>query len=139
MLRRLQVWLRRINEARQARRDAASFERQVACAKRKQSDLKRLDEEFGKERAEREARPVTNAITVGQVAQRARMLDVRCSRCERAGRLSTARLLLEYGAEVPIWQTWVNLNADCPKRDAQGPGERCSLDAPALSVLFRPP
>jgi hypothetical protein len=53
MLRPLRVWLRRINEARQARRDAASFGRQLASAKRKQSDLKRLDKEFGKEPSER--------------------------------------------------------------------------------------
>jgi hypothetical protein len=53
MLRRLRGWLRRINEARQARRDAASFGRQLASAKRKQSDLKRLDKEFGKEPSER--------------------------------------------------------------------------------------
>jgi hypothetical protein len=53
IVRRLRGWLRRINEARQARKDAASFGRQLACAKRKQSDLKRLDKEFRGEPSER--------------------------------------------------------------------------------------
>src|SRR4051795_685390 len=39
-------------------------------------------------------------ITVGQVAERVRMLDVKCSRCDRAGRLSLSRLLLELGADA---------------------------------------
>ena len=139
MLRRLRGWLRRINEARQARRDAASFGRQLASAKRKQSDLKRLDEEFGRG-ADQEARPVGNAITVGQVAERVRVLDVKCSRCGRAGRLSMSRLLLELGADAPIWLAWRGVNADCPKREAQGAGEACSLHAPILAKLFvRPP
>jgi hypothetical protein len=132
MLRRFRVWLWRINQARQARRDAASFGRQLARAKRKQSDLKRLDEEFGRG-ADQEARPVGNAITVGQVAERVRVLDVKCSRCGRAGRLSMSRLLLELGADAPIWLAW---NADCPKREAQGAAEACSLDAPILAKLF---
>jgi hypothetical protein len=51
ILRRLRAWLRRINEARQARGNA-SFERQLARAKDKQSELRRLDKEFGREPSE---------------------------------------------------------------------------------------
>jgi hypothetical protein len=56
MVRRLRIWLRRINEARQARRDRASFGRQLACAKHKQSDLKRLEKEFGRKPSESRSR-----------------------------------------------------------------------------------
>jgi hypothetical protein len=56
MLRRLRAWLRRITEARQDRIDA-SFKGQLARAKRKQSDLQRLDEEVKFEMKQKE-RPV---------------------------------------------------------------------------------
>jgi hypothetical protein len=56
MLRRLLVWLHYMNQAREARRDAASFGRQLARAKRKQSELKRLDKELGREPSERRGR-----------------------------------------------------------------------------------
>ena len=78
-------------------------------------------------------------ITVGQVAERVRMLEVKCARCGRAGRLSLSRLLLELGPNAPIRKAWEGLNADCPKRVAQGAGEACSLHAPILSKLFLPP
>jgi hypothetical protein len=79
-------------------------------------------------------------IPVGQVAERVRMLDVKCSRCDRVGRLSLSRLLLELGANAPIRQAWKGLNADCPRRNAhQGGGEACDLHAPILPKLFLPP
>ena len=78
-------------------------------------------------------------ITVGQVAERVRMLEVKCARCDRAGRLSPSRLLLELRPHAPIRNAWEGLNADCPKRAAQGAGEACSLHAPILSKLFLPP
>ena len=78
-------------------------------------------------------------ITVGQVAERVLMLDVKCSRCDRHGRLSLSRLLLELGANAPIRRAWEGLNADCLRRVAQGAGEACSLHAPILSKLFPPP
>ena len=85
--------------------------------------------------------PVTASdITVGQVAERVRVLEVKCARCDRGGRLSPSRLLLELGANAPIRQAWEGLNADCPRRRVhQGAGEACSLHAPILSKLFLPP
>jgi hypothetical protein len=79
-------------------------------------------------------------LTIGQVAERVRMLDVKCSRCDRTGRLSLSRLLLELGANTPIRKAWEGLNADCPKRNAhQVGGEACDLHAPILPKLFLPP
>ena len=82
---------------------------------------------------------MTSDIAVGQVAERVRMLEVKCARCDRAGRLSLSRLLLELGPNAPLRKAWEGLNADCPKRVAQGAGEACSLHAPILSKLFLPP
>jgi hypothetical protein len=81
---------------------------------------------------------MTNDITVGQVAERVRMLDLKCARCDRHGRLSLSRLLLELGPNAPIWKAWQGLNADCPKRAVAGAGEACSLHAPILPKLFLP-
>ena len=42
--------------------------------------------------------PVRDVILLGEVAERgAAMIEIRCGRCERAGRLSVARLLAEHG------------------------------------------
>jgi hypothetical protein len=76
---------------------------------------------------------------VGQVGDRARMHDVKCSRYHRVGRLPLLRVLLELGANSPIRLAWEGVNADCPKRVAQGAGEACSLHAPILPKLFLPP
>ena len=77
-----------------------------------------------------------NAITVGQVAERVRTLDVHCFRCERARRLSMSRLLLEFGADAPIGSAWRGLNTDCPRREMPAAGEGCALHAPILAKLF---
>jgi hypothetical protein len=77
-------------------------------------------------------------ITVRQVAERVRMLEVKCARCDRAGRLSLSRLLLELGPDTPIRKAWEGLNADCPRRSAHQGGATCSLHAPILSKLFLP-
>ena len=46
------------------------------------------------------------------------------------------RLLREMGPQAPIWKAWDQLNADCPKREAHGAGEACSLYGPQLPKLF---
>ena len=79
---------------------------------------------------------MTFSITVDQVAQRARAIDVHCTHCDRHRRLSMSQLLLQLGANAPIWEAWRGLKADCPKRDAQGAAAECSLYSPTLAPLF---
>jgi hypothetical protein len=44
-----------------------------------------------------------DVILLGEVAARdATMIQIRCGRCDRHGRLSVARLLAEYGPDVPV-------------------------------------
>jgi hypothetical protein len=40
---------------------------------------------------------MAHSITLGEVAQRTDMIEIRCRRCERHGRLNVARLLAEPG------------------------------------------
>src|SRR5947207_5971853 len=42
------------------------------------------------------------AVTLGDVAGKLAMLDVACSKCERRGRLSVAKLIAEHGADAKL-------------------------------------
>ena len=44
----------------------------------------------------------SGVVTLGQVAARLQVLEVACNRCDRRGRLHTARLLAEHGAGLPM-------------------------------------
>jgi hypothetical protein len=70
-------------------------------------------------------------ITVGQVAERVRMLDVKCSRCDRVGRLSLSRVLLELGANAPPCSPY--------KGNSAGFRNRHSLSLPSKSNTWRVP
>ncbi len=74
-------------------------------------------------------------ILVGRVAEQLRTLDIRCCRCSRAGRVSMARILREFGPDTPIYKAWEDLNHDCPKRCSHSIYERCQLGAPQLIEL----
>jgi hypothetical protein len=64
-------------------------------------------------------------------------LDVACSRCDRRGRLSVARLIHEHGAGTPIRDAVARINADCPKREMHGVMDRCDIYFPGLAGLLR--
>jgi len=55
-------------------------------------------------------------ITLGEIAAKLRMLRVECSRCNRKGRYSIARLVREYGADSSLQQLQSDITADCPRR-----------------------
>lgn len=74
--------------------------------------------------------------TLGEVADRTRLLEIRCTKCPRAGRLALAPRVARLGRDVPIATVWQDLNADCANRDA-GIYQQCHLEAPALPQLFR--
>ena len=58
-------------------------------------------------------------ITLGEVAEHgAAMIEVRCGRCDRRGRLNTARLLAEHGPDAAIAEVMRAQVGDCPKRDS---------------------
>jgi hypothetical protein len=43
-----------------------------------------------------------DVITLGEVAARAEMIEIRCGWCDRHGRLSVARLLAEHGPNAAM-------------------------------------
>ena len=60
------------------------------------------------------------AVTLGDVAGKLTMLDVACSKCDRRGRLSIAKLIAEHGADMRLPDLREILAGDCP-RPAQHP------------------
>ena len=56
-------------------------------------------------------------ITLGEVAGRTDMIEIRCGRCGRRGRLNTVRLLREYGPGAAMGEVMRTQVGDCPHRD----------------------
>jgi hypothetical protein len=61
------------------------------------------------------------------------VLRVECTKCERKGRYSVAKLI-EKGRKGNMMKWREMLNADCPKRD--GLNDRCDLVCPDLPKVF---
>ena len=80
-----------------------------------------------------------DVYSLGDIAARgATMLEIRCGRCDRHGRLSVARLLAEHGPNVDFGAIMRGLVGDCPKRDAAQIQDRCDPYCPDLPRLFLP-
>jgi hypothetical protein len=60
------------------------------------------------------------------------MLEVACSRCERSGRLSVARLIERHGAAARLSDLREILAGDCPRSSAVAIHERCGVQYPQL-------
>jgi hypothetical protein len=80
----------------------------------------------------------SGAVTLGEIASRLLMLEVACSRCERRGRLSVARLIEQHGADAKLPEPRAVLAVDCPHRGATAAVyERCAVHYPQLAALPR--
>ena len=77
------------------------------------------------------------ALSLGQIAERLSHLEVRCSRCDRRGRLRLDRLIAQHGAAFPAPELRHLLAGDCPSRDASI-HERCQVHFPNLVGAFAP-
>jgi hypothetical protein len=55
------------------------------------------------------------------------MLDVACSRCDRRGRYSVAKLIERYGPDTGVRLMVPELTATCAKRDSPAIYERCDI------------
>jgi len=75
----------------------------------------------------------TGFVTLGQIAGRLAVLDVACNRCDRRGRLRTARLMAEHGADLPIPALRQIVAADCPRMAAEQMHDGCGVHFPGLA------
>jgi hypothetical protein len=78
-----------------------------------------------------------DVILLGEIAARsATMLEIRCGRCDRHGRLSVARLLAEHGPGADFGAVMRKLVGDCPNKDSAQIQNRCDPYCPDLPRLF---
>jgi hypothetical protein len=78
----------------------------------------------------------SGAVTLGGIADKITMLEVACSRCERHGRLSVARLIKRHGANAQLTNLRTVLAGDCPRIEG-AIYEQCGVHYPQLVSLWR--
>jgi hypothetical protein len=88
-------------------------------------------------RADRRNRPITTSgvVLLGQVAAHLTVLDVACNRCDRRGKVKTARLVAEHGAAMAVPDLLRIIAADCPRMRAGRTHEPCGVHLPGLVAL----
>ena len=78
---------------------------------------------------------MSGAVTLSAIAGKLRFLEITCSRCDRYGRLSIARLVREHGAEAALPALRSVIAADCPRMQADNYVDVCGVRFPQLSRL----
>jgi hypothetical protein len=75
------------------------------------------------------------AVTLGDLVGQLDKLEIRCSRCNRAGRINLHKLLAQHGPDLGLPDLAVVLAADCSRANATGPADRCFVIFPQLLDL----
>jgi hypothetical protein len=75
------------------------------------------------------------AVVLGDLVGQLHQLEVRCTRCDRAGRVKLTKLIAEHGPDMGLPDLAVCLAADCAKAQATSPVERCFVIFPQLVNL----
>ena len=70
-------------------------------------------------------------MSLGEVASRLSVLEVRCSKCDRHGRYQMVTLVERYGRHLAMPDLRIKLSADCPNHDA-AEYSRCDVFFPDL-------
>ena len=77
-----------------------------------------------------------SSVSLADIASWIEMLDVRCSRCDRKGRLNVTRLIDREGGETKLVDLRRTLAGYCDKADALD-YERCDVFFPQLKSESR--
>src|SRR5262249_43000830 len=64
------------------------------------------------------------------------LLEIKCHRCERHGRVSLARLIEEHRADTGLPDLWESLAGDCQHARSTALNNRCAIYYPQLPMLF---
>jgi len=65
------------------------------------------------------------SITLDELREKLTMLEIKCHRCDRHGRVSLVRLIEEHGADTGLPDLWESLAGDC-----QHARSRCCVCTP---------
>jgi hypothetical protein len=77
----------------------------------------------------------SGSTTLGYMAVRfPHMIPVACNRCDRRGRLSTARLLAQHGADFPGPELRRIIAADCQRMIEGKTADPCGVHFPGLAT-----
>ncbi len=74
-------------------------------------------------------------LSLDDVQKRFRMLEVRCSKCSRSGRLKIDKLIDEHGRAMSLPDLRKVLSGDCEHKDAVRRKDRCQVFYPRLREL----
>ena len=77
--------------------------------------------------------PPRSVVRMGEIADQLPVLEIACNRCDRRGRLYTARLVVEHGAQMPLPDLLRLLSADCHRRVAGLAHDPCGAHLPGLA------
>jgi hypothetical protein len=80
--------------------------------------------------------PPRGYLIFGDIEGKLDVLRVECTRYERKGGYSVARLIEKYGRDGHMMKWREQLNGDCPKRDAPQMHDRCDLICPDLPKVL---
>lgn len=72
-------------------------------------------------------------VLLNQVATRPTVIDVACNRCDRCGRLHSARLMLKHRCDMPVPRLLRIIATYCPRMQASRVHTVCGIHLPQLS------
>jgi hypothetical protein len=78
------------------------------------------------------------SISLGQVAVHTTVLEVVCSRCERADQYRLDMLIAQHGRGFGIPKLLRLMSEDCAKRHSVSAYDLCGVHCPSLSAFFLP-
>jgi len=78
------------------------------------------------------------SITLAELVGKLDLLEIKCHRCDRHGRVSLARLIDNHSADTGLPDVWETLAGDCPNARSTALNNRCAIYYPQLPALFLP-
>jgi len=80
---------------------------------------------------------VTGSLSLDDISRRFQMLEVRCGKCTRRGRLRIDKLIDEHGRDMSLPDLRKHLAADCEHNASAGLMDQCQVYYPQLRELRR--
>ena len=77
---------------------------------------------------------MTTSVSLADIATRIHMLEIRCGRCDREGRLRVSRLIEQYGGLMRLPDLRTALVKGCDHAGGYGAG-RCDVFYPQLAAV----
>ena len=78
------------------------------------------------------------SIALDELVGKLDLLEIKCHRCDRHGRVSLARLIENHGSDTGLPDLWESLAGDCPNARTTALNSRCAIYYPQLPALFLP-